>query len=122
MEERLVQNQPEKPTVEGLVDLESIGSLPDWPCIDFEDAMLAGGRPTSPQAVVESLPDAGGNEEAVARLSSGNCNDSVMQVEAPPSVPIAVMTEMSPITPMPLLPDLLHCDRCVEKTLIPHLR
>lgn len=104
---------------EGSVDLGAFASLPDWSYNDLDDAIQAGGGQSSPQLVVESHQDADENEEATARLSSENRNDSAIQSEAPPMVLTAVMSNMSSNAAMPLLPDLVHSDRYVEQSFTP---
>ena len=113
MEERLAEKQPERTSGEGSVDFESVGSLPDWPFNDLDDVIQPDNGQSSPQPVAESHQDTEGDEGAAARLSSENRNDFAIQIEAPPSVPTAVMSNMSPTAAVPSLPDLLHSDRCV---------
>ena len=117
MEERLAQNQPERTLAEGSVDLESVGSLPDWSCNDLEDAIQAGVGQSSPQLDVESHQDADENEEAAAGQSSENHNDSTSQIGALPSVQTAIVSSTSSAAPVPSLPDLLHSDRYVGQCL-----
>ena len=119
MEERLAQKQPDGTSGEGSVDLEPPPSPPDWSCNDFDDAIQANGGQSSPHLFAESHKDADENEEAVARLSSDSCNESAMQIEAPPTVPTAFMSNVSSAMAVPSLPDLQHSDRCVEKGLTP---
>lgn len=118
MEERLAQNQPERTLGEGSLDLGSVVSLPDWSCNDLDDAIMqTGDGQSSPQIVVGSHQDPDENEEVAARVSPESRNDSSIQFEAIPSVPIAVMTNVSSTAIVPSLPDLIHSDRCVESGL-----
>lgn len=117
MEERLAQNQPERTSGEGSVDLGSVVSLPDWPCNDLDDSMQTGDGQSSPQIGVGSHQDPDEIEEVAARVSPESRNDSSVQIEAIPSVPIAVMTNVSSTAIVPSLPDLLHSDRCVDSGL-----
>ncbi|KAL8737323.1 MAG: hypothetical protein Q9181_001779 [Wetmoreana brouardii] len=111
MEERLAQKQPETTLGQGSLDSGSFSSLIDWSCTELDDVFHAGGDESSPHPVLESHQDADNGEEATARLSLESRNDPMIQTEAVPNVPTAVMRNVSSTAAMPSLLDLLHSDR-----------